>query len=384
VSLDVRTVIIVLLLSALLMCTTLILDLGARRAPGLRRWNLGLGLIATAWLLITLRTVLPPVIGVALADGLLLAGLCSQYAALLEFGGRRIPGWLVPAPAALLFAALLPLLDNYPGLTLLSSIVYSALLLALSAVMVRLADRAGPVRWLSAAILGLAALALMARALDIWLHPEKSPAMFTASGLHGFAFIMLFAVIVSTSFSFLVMQRRVAEAQVQHLAMYDALTELYNRRAFLELAEREVARAARLAAPTAALMIDLDNFKRVNDVHGHRAGDRVLADFSLRLRAAVRTADVPGRYGGEEFCVLLPGASLQAAAEAAERIRAAVAAPPLGALAEATTVSVGVAAAPHSDLGIDELLAAADAALYRAKRGGRNRVAVQGPHAAAA
>jgi diguanylate cyclase (GGDEF)-like protein len=181
-------------------------------------------------------------------------------------------------------------------------------------------------------------------------------------------------VTVSTSFSFLVMQRRRSEARVQHIAMYDGLTELYNRRAFLEIAEREVARARRMAAPTAALMLDLDYFKRINDAHGHAAGDHVLAEFADRLRAAVRGADVPGRYGGEEFCVLLPGATMQEASAVAERIRAAVAAPPLGGLSQPVTVSVGASASTFSDCSVDELLAQADASLYRAKRSGRNRV----------
>jgi diguanylate cyclase (GGDEF)-like protein len=130
-------------------------------------------------------------------------------------------------------------------------------------------------------------------------------------------------------------------------------------------------------------MIDLDHFKRVNDSHGHAVGDRVLADFAARLRAAIRTADVPGRYGGEEFCVLLPGATIAKACSVAERIRASVAAGPLGGLPGMTTVSIGATASTDSDCSIDELLAQADSALYRAKRAGRNRVVAKAKGAAA-
>lgn len=383
-NLDVRTIVVVLLIVVLLLSAILMLDLRSGRAPGLARWNLGLCLFGAGWLLFPLRPLLPPVVGVAFADALLLAGLCSQYAALLEFGERKVPGWLVPGPALLLFVLLLPLLGDYAILTLTVSAVYSAAFAALAMVTIRLGERAGAVRWLSAAILIGAGVALMARAADISLHPEQSPAVFTASALHGIAFIMLLAVTVSTSFSFLVMQRRRSEARFQHIAMYDGLTELYNRRAFVESAGRELSRARRAGSPTAALMIDLDHFKRVNDEHGHAAGDRVLVDFAERLRATMRTADVPGRYGGEEFCVLLPGASLEEACMAAERIRAAVSAAPLGGLARGVTVSVGATATPRSDCTLDELLARADSALYGAKRSGRDRIAVSAPQAVAA
>src|SRR6185369_4414748 len=112
-TLDVRTVVVVLLIVVLLLSAILALDLRSGPAPGLARWNLGLGLFGVAWLLFALRPFLPPVVGVAFADGLLLAGLCSQYAALLEFGERKVPGWLLPGPALLLFVLLLPLLGDY-------------------------------------------------------------------------------------------------------------------------------------------------------------------------------------------------------------------------------------------------------------------------------
>ena len=375
-SLDVRTVVVVLLLVQLLMSATLLLDLRSGRAPGLLRWNLGLGLFAVGWLLIVLRSVVPPLAGVAAAHALLLAGLCSQYAALLEFGGRRVPPWLVPVPAALLFLALVPLVDRYAGMTLLVSSVHSGAFLALALVLVRLGAQAGPVRWLSGGILVLAALAIMARAIDIWQHPAATPDLFTASALHAFGFIMLLAVTVSTAFSFLVMQRRSAEARVRHLAMHDGLTDLYNRRALVELSERELARARRAGSPTAVLMLDLDHFKRINDAYGHAAGDRVLVDFAARLRDGLRAGDLAGRYGGEEFSVVLPATGEAAAAVVAERICAAVAARPLGDLEVATTASIGVAASAPGECGIEALLDRADRALYSAKQAGRNRVAL--------
>jgi len=163
--------------------------------------------------------------------------------------------------------------------------------------------------------------------------------------------------------------------ELARLAREDALTRLPNRRAFDEALTREVARAERSGAALAALVLDIDHFKRVNDVHGHAAGDAVLSAVAARVASALRAGDVLGRLGGEEFGVLLPGADLGAAAEAAERIRAAVGATPIvaGDRSLAVTVSLGCAARDPGEGGWN-LVARADAKLYAAKAGGRNRV----------
>jgi diguanylate cyclase (GGDEF)-like protein len=371
--LDVRTVLVVLLVTAILMSVTLALDLRRSQAAGLGRWNAGLGLFAAGWLLITLRGTVPALLGVAVAHGLMAAGLCLQFEALREFGGRAPRRWLPLAGAASVFVLLLPLLGHYPGMTLATSAVYAAIFVALARATLQLGIEAGRVRWLSAAVLAGAALALLARAADIWLR-GGAHGVFTASALHAAAFIMLVAVTVTSSFSFLVMQRRRSEERMRHLAMYDPLTELHNRRAFMELAGRELARARREGVPTALLMIDLDHFKAINDQYGHQAGDRVLADIAARLRATVRSADLPGRYGGEEFCVLLPCTGADEAQRIAERVRAAVAQRPLGGLPAPVTVSIGAACATNPGLSLDQLLREADDRLYTAKAAGRNRV----------
>ncbi len=160
------------------------------------------------------------------------------------------------------------------------------------------------------------------------------------------------------------------------LAREDALTRLPNRRAFDEALSREVARAERSGVPLAAVVLDVDHFKRVNDAHGHAAGDAVLAAVAARASAALRAGDLFARLGGEEFGVLLPGADLAAAAEAAERIRAAVGGAPIaaGGRSLVVTVSLGCAALDPGEAGWT-LVARADARLYAAKAAGRDRVA---------
>jgi diguanylate cyclase (GGDEF)-like protein len=155
----------------------------------------------------------------------------------------------------------------------------------------------------------------------------------------------------------------------------DALTALPNRRAFEEELARETARAARSGAHLSVVALDVDRFKAVNDERGHAAGDAVLRAVAARAAAAIRAGDLLARVGGEEFAILLPAADLPRAAEAAERIRAALAALPVDAAGHSVpiTASFGCAALAPGESG-DALVARADARLYEAKRTGRNRV----------
>ncbi|MBB6064032.1 diguanylate cyclase (GGDEF)-like protein [Pseudoxanthomonas broegbernensis] len=169
-----------------------------------------------------------------------------------------------------------------------------------------------------------------------------------------------------------------AELLERH-AYQDALTGLPNRRAFEEVATRQLAQASAGGAPLALAILDIDHFKRINDERSHAVGDEVLRDFARVIRQACRPEDFLARTGGEEFVLLLPGVELPRAREVCERVRRAVERSGLERTAQglAVTVSVGVAerAGAH---GLDVLMQAADQALYRAKRLGRNRVQAAG------
>ncbi len=177
-------------------------------------------------------------------------------------------------------------------------------------------------------------------------------------------------------------------ADVQRLAITDALTSVYNRRHFFELAVLEYTRACRYQHPLALIMVDLDHFKSINDQHGHAAGDCVLQAVAQHCCATLRKADLVGRYGGEEFVILLPETTLASAARVAERLRARVArtgieagtAQPLY-----VTLSLGVAELGANECQVEDpdgplrqLVERADQALYAAKQAGRNRVCVDG------
>jgi diguanylate cyclase (GGDEF)-like protein len=161
------------------------------------------------------------------------------------------------------------------------------------------------------------------------------------------------------------------------LAQLDGLTGLANQRYLMERLGQEMSRAERYQTSLSAIMLDLDKFKSFNDTYGHLKGDELLRSFSALLKGTVRTSDIAGRYGGEEFCVMLPNTSIKGALVIAERIRKAAEElkvpvddhqPPAG-----RTVSIGVSEFTPGD-SIEKLISTADAALYRAKEGGRNRV----------
>ncbi|HYD68569.1 diguanylate cyclase [Azospirillum sp.] len=169
-----------------------------------------------------------------------------------------------------------------------------------------------------------------------------------------------------------------ANAKLELLATTDALTEVWNRRHFMELAANEVRRAQRYQRPLAVLLFDLDRFKQVNDTYGHAAGDETLRVVVTRARQALRATDAIGRFGGEEFVVLLPETDLEQARVVAERVRQAIDGGPVDFDAERfpVTASIGVTAWQEGEPSVELALRRADSALYEAKQRGRNRIAV--------
>ena len=169
-----------------------------------------------------------------------------------------------------------------------------------------------------------------------------------------------------------------ANAKLEHLATVDVLTSAWNRRHFMERAAAEVARAWRHGRPLSVLLFDLDHFKLINDTYGHAAGDEALRTVVARTRDALRTSDHIGRFGGEEFAVLLPETDGAAAAVVAERVRNAIAATPIAFDQHRlpVTASIGVATWQDSEASIEHALRRADAALYDAKLAGRDRVSL--------
>lgn len=172
--------------------------------------------------------------------------------------------------------------------------------------------------------------------------------------------------------------RLVETAKALHAeATHDSLTGLWNRSAIIEILCRELARSQRQEADLALIMVDLDHFKRVNDTYGHLAGDAVLREVSRRMSSSVRIYDSIGRYGGEEFLVVLPGCNEDNALTLAERLRTSISDEPMDVCEGKISITASLGVGLSCDCKDAEMLMrTADAALYRAKTAGRNRVLV--------
>ena len=232
-------------------------------------------------------------------------------------------------------------------------------------------------RWLSVAVPLLHSAVFLAPIALILLLPGKA----SLDGLFVLFAFETVIYVVGTAFVVVVMAKERVAMVHKTAAMTDLLTGLFNRRAFLEAADRMMAQRGRKSQPVSVLLFDLDRFKSINDSFGHAVGDDALKVFAQTATTNMRASDVIGRLGGEEFAAILPGNAAEAAM-VAERLRAAfqaagveISGHQLGA-----TVSIGIctAVAPAA---IDRTLALADAALYRAKNNGRNRVEVAGGEA---
>ncbi|MDC6168134.1 GGDEF domain-containing protein [Paucibacter sp. XJ19-41] len=350
---------------------------------GLREWGVSMAATGGACLLFFLRGHAPWLLTFLFANVLIMAVTVFGVLALARLTEQRVTRHhLVLLSSFGIGGTLLTYLELAPwAVTVFTMSCALALMLARMAWLVlRYARRTGlPVAYLTAAVAAVMATAFAMRALFSagGASTQVAPAASSTPQLFALAMATLFVVAASIGFFSMAHERQ--RRELQELSRRDGLTGLYNRRAFFELAA--AIEQARPAEAFAVLMVDLDHFKQINDRYGHGGGDLVLAHAARMMAGAVRLSDIAGRYGGEEFCLLLRGCATSV--EAAQRAEALVQA------ASASTVRVGeqgrvvftlsigyacrrrdTAALPES---LKSVLERADHALYAAKNSGRNR-----------
>jgi diguanylate cyclase (GGDEF)-like protein len=352
--------------------------------PGIKEWSAANGLAFIALLLFVMRGAIPDVLSFEAANGLMAA---SSAAILIGF--RRFLGQTLHATAlgggiavAVLGAAVFHyVFDSFALRTVTVTIFQCIVCLAIALTIFRsekIVRSRYPTFFTGSAAL-LVALGSAARSIvyatgtDVVtsvLEPSPWNLFFLSAGTMVLPVLTLGAVM---------MVHDAMLAKAEHTANRDFLTGIWSRRAFFELAERELLLTRRTGRPLSLLLFDVDRFKSINDTHGHAAGDRVLVDITLRADAAIRNIDYFARVGGEEFAVLLPETARVAALMVAERLRATLEKPatPDNAKGEsgiaAYTVSIGIATLRGAE-SFHELMRRADAALYQAKASGRNMV----------
>ena len=390
-NLDPRTLLFSLILTDALMVLCLLVvvhgQAGSKRLEGLEKWAGAIFLDMLVWIIGDVHMSFPDAIMVILAHGLKAASFAMALAAICEFQHKRVPNWQYIAPIAATLIVAYMLVDDVRGRFVWNGLIYIFQLLLIARAL--LADneaRSGRAWWLLFGGVNIFMLMMVLRAfVALTGHHEFAQAASNASPqpVQIVAFVAIMAATLLGSIGFVLMVKERSDREIMQLAMTDSLTRIPNRRALMERAEQVLAR--RSGAPLALLMIDVDHFKLINDNHGHPAGDEVLRNVADALSERLRVQDLLGRYGGEEFCAVLPDTDSAGALKLAESLRESIAATPFdtekGRLP--VTVSIGISLCPeHATRALSDVLNEADAALYTAKQAGRNRVVCYGCEAA--
>lgn len=346
-------------------------------------WGQAMLLLAAALFGLALRGGIPDWISIVVANTAVIAALVLAMRGLRLFLGSRprdAIGWSL---TLVLFLFLLYFSELRPNPDARTFAISTALVAIAMRGAMLLHRHAPPecrrsARFTEAIFWGVAALTA-ARMAGIALSETRDP--MAPDLLNSATFLFYAGFIVVSTLGVMWMEIETLQAGLVRAARFDSLTGLHNRGTFLDEFAREESRAARGGPAFSLAIFDLDHFKQVNDRYGHPVGDQVLKAFADVLRATVRPYDVVGRYGGEEFALLMPQTGKETAARVAERVRSEL--QNRGVTADGlrieVTVSAGVASYGVDGADWDALLSAADNALYDAKNAGRNRVALARP-----
>ncbi|MBK4737363.1 GGDEF domain-containing protein [Noviherbaspirillum pedocola] len=348
-----------------------------RDIKGLARWGRGCAFMATAAALLSMRGAIPSVFSNFLSDLLIISGVGAIYGSLQEFTGvapntRRVTALFFIAALGLAWVTFAH--DDYRVRVLIMSGVLTILFSACAWVIIKSRDKGFPDLFTQYLFIGTAGITF-ARFITA-IFEERAVTFDKDFSLIRHVYLGTFAFsTVGLTLGFILMVNRALHSKLEYLASRDHMTGAYRRDAFMQRLDDEIAAAERQCKPLALLMMDLDNFKSINDRYGHTVGDHVIRDFADKLTHELRHNDCVGRYGGEEFIVLLPHTGEVDAKAIAERIRDAAAQHTHGDI-PAYTVSIGLALLSPPTSGAQALIDAADKAMYMAKQAGKNKVEI--------
>lgn len=382
-NLDPHTLLFSLILTDALMMLGLLVAVhgqaGNGRRDGMEKWAAALFLETLVWIVGDSRGTFSDVITIVLANGLKASSHAMILAALYEFQQRRASNWQYFAPVAATLVMAFILVDDIRARFIWGSLIFIfQLLLIARALLSDQAARTGRAwRLLLVGVVMLMMVMGLRALVALTGHSEFAQATngLAPQPVQIITFIAIMAASLLGSIGFVLMVKERSDRDIMQLAMTDCLTQIPNRRALMERAEQALAR--RSGAPLALMMIDVDHFKLINDIHGHPTGDEVLSKVADLLSERLRGYDLLGRYGGEEFCAVAPDTDMAGALKLAESLRESIASTSFdtkkGKLP--VTVSIGISICPvNAARELKELLAEADVALYTAKQTGRNKV----------
>jgi diguanylate cyclase (GGDEF)-like protein len=385
--LDNRTLLFSLVMISGLLALSLAVAARGEPRDGLRAWAGAMGLESLAWALIAMRGAIPDAASILIANLFMVAAQAMKLAAIYEYRGLPWPRWRCLLPMLSMFMVVAAFdYGDFKHRLIYGGLIYAAqMVLLLEILRTDTASQKGRAWWLLFGATALIIPIFAVRALAAFFGMGDFATLgngLAPSTIQVLVFVCVIVLDILGSLGFILMEKERSDFELRTQAMTDFLTQTLNRRAFTLRAEQEIATAQRAGAPLALLMIDIDHFKQINDEHGHATGDTVLAAVARIIGAGVRKQDTLGRYGGEEFGVLLPATDQAGALVLAEKLRHTVDGLRLraGAASIAVTISIGVtvcvATCPRCRSDLNKLLDDADKALYLAKHGGRNRTMV--------
>ncbi len=331
---------------------------------------------AVIQLLLFFRGILPDFVTIVIANTLLVSSYNLGYLGYCEFFHRRVNWWLVYPPVVVTFILFWVYLDNFSMratlLALISMLQYGIQFFLVLSVKETAVQRSKPILLTG---YGLTILLFIIRGAYLILVPGGFTNIFDSVWANSFTFFATIPTIILIAMGLLLMVSDRLLDENRELATRDSLTHIFNRRTFNDLAHRELARAERYNHYTSLLILDIDHFKQVNDTYGHPIGDEALIHLVQIIKKSVRMQDLYGRYGGEEFIILLAETPLSEAFEIAERLREKIENSSLHIQNHIIkmTVSIGIATARGEDKPtLEDLISGADEAMYAAKKAGRN------------
>lgn len=354
---------------------------GGKRREGLSSWAAALFCHALAYILFALRGSIPDLISIAVANVLLATALALFAEGLYQFHQRPPPRWLIWLPVALIFVLFLILQDNLRLHLIAGGAIFAAqCILPLALMIDRHRETAGRGQYFLFGGLTFISALFTARAVLAFSGPAVTLSFFATNQTQSFLFLAAVTCLILVAIGMVLMTKERSDERYRNLALHDELTGLDNRRAILRALEQQAALARRSRQPLTLLMMDIDHFKRVNDGFGHVEGDKVLRMVADTITARLRTQDLVGRFGGEEFLAILPATTAQGGFELAEALRKGVEATRIAAR-DGRSIEVNISIGVHevgesSEEALVDLINAADQALYRAKDNGRNRVEI--------
>ncbi len=376
---DVPTLMLMVIVSSVVMAASLLMLGWGRHQDGLQYWAASLLVSAMGYVLFLLRGRIPDVLSIVLGNTLMGLATAGLLTAVCRFHGQR-PPWVAMLATVGTMAALLVLFqDSFAHRVAVTAFMLAAQMLwALWALHRYSTGPMGRGAQLLALGLALEALVLLARGLSALTARMPESHILQGNLIQTLTFMVAFIALLITSMGFVFMAKDRADAVNHQLATQDALTGAANRRSIMASLEQLLGKAQRSPAPLAVAMLDLDHFKQVNDQYGHLAGDQVLCHVVDVLHRYLRPQDALGRYGGEEFMLLLPDTPPAQALEHTQALCEAVQANPCLWQDDVImpTISIGLWCGMVGPQATDPdvLLDAADSALYQAKQNGRNRV----------